>query len=113
MDLDGHGRFTPFRKSDAEAFILSGETTSATRPKTINAHSMENHMTVCKHDLEPLLTSQEAADILNVKTGTLATWRSKKRYNLQYVKIGGRLVRYRPSEVMRFLVEEWMPIQPG
>lgn len=35
---------------------------------------------------------------------TLAVWRSTKRYNLKYVKIG-RWVRYWRSEVMRFIRE--------
>lgn len=49
-----------------------------------------------------LLTPDEAAEILGVTTHTLAVWRSTGRYQLRYVK-AGRLVRYRDSDVQRFI----------
>jgi len=52
-----------------------------------------------------LLTNEEAAAYLGLKPGTLDVWRSTKRYSLPYIKVG-RLVRYRKSDLDRFLVEQ-------
>lgn len=57
---------------------------------------------------EPLLTRREAAAYLQVAPGTLAVWDCKKRYDLRPIKVGRRLVRYRRSDLDRFL-EEWKP----
>ena len=48
------------------------------------------------------LTDKQAAQILGVKTSTLAVWRSTGRYNLPYVKVG-RLVRYRIRDLAAFI----------
>lgn len=53
---------------------------------------------------EQLLTERQAAEMLALSFTTLATWRCKKRYGLPFVKIGaGRAVRYRLSDVQRFI----------
>ena len=49
-----------------------------------------------------LLTTHEAAALLDVSPQTLEVWRSTKRYPLPYVKIG-RNVRYRKSGIMGFI----------
>lgn len=49
-----------------------------------------------------LLTKEDVSDILGVTVGTLAVWRTTKRYNLPYVK-SGRLVRYREEDVQAFI----------
>lgn len=49
-----------------------------------------------------LLTQAEAAEILSVAAQTLSVWRSSKRYDLPYSKIG-RNVRYRHSDVLAFI----------
>jgi excisionase family DNA binding protein len=51
---------------------------------------------------DPLLTTQEAAKLLDVSPQTLEVWRCKKRYALRYVKVG-RNVRYPRSAVLAFL----------
>jgi excisionase family DNA binding protein len=51
---------------------------------------------------DDLLTTAEAAKLLDVTPGTLEVWRSTKRYPLPYVKIGSN-VRYRKSAVLAFL----------
>jgi excisionase family DNA binding protein len=51
---------------------------------------------------DPLLTEQQAADLLDVKPTTLQVWRSTKRYALAHVKVG-RNVRYRRSAVEAFI----------
>lgn len=43
-----------------------------------------------------------AARYIGVKPGTLQVWRSTKRYDLPYIKVG-RLVRYRQSALDAFL----------
>lgn len=52
--------------------------------------------------LHKLIGPDQAADILGVSTGTLQVWRSTGRYNLPYVKVGGR-VMYRPGDVQTFI----------
>jgi len=54
--------------------------------------------------IEKLLTPTEAAVILCVSVETLNVWRTTKRYSLAYVK-SGRLVRYRMSDLEKFLDE--------
>ena len=51
---------------------------------------------------DPLLTEDEAAKFLNIRPQTLSVWRSARRYDLRYRKIG-RLVRYPLSELRRFV----------
>lgn len=45
---------------------------------------------------------KQAAEVLDVKSTTLAVWRSTGRYNLPYLKVG-RLVKYRLSDLAEFL----------
>lgn len=52
-----------------------------------------------------LLTTNQAAEYLNVPAPTLTTWRSTGRNNLPYVKIG-RHVRYRKSDLDTFLKQQ-------
>ena len=49
-----------------------------------------------------LLDERAAARALDLKTGTLATWRSSGRYQLPFVKIG-KSVRYRAADLQTFL----------
>jgi hypothetical protein len=52
--------------------------------------------------MENLLTPTQAGAALGVTEGTLAKWRTTRRYQLNYTKIGGK-VRYRQSELDKFL----------
>ena len=52
--------------------------------------------------LPRLLTRDEAAAALGVKPETLAVWQSTRRYDLPLVKVG-RSVRYKESDVARFI----------
>jgi hypothetical protein len=54
-----------------------------------------------KTNLDPLLTEQEAAEFLGIKPSTLSVWRSTRRYNLEFVKVGA-CVRYRKSALQTF-----------
>ncbi|MFM5840695.1 helix-turn-helix domain-containing protein [Aeromonas rivipollensis] len=47
------------------------------------------------------LDDKQAAEVLAVKTSTLAVWRSTGRYSLPYFKVG-RLVKYRLSDLAEF-----------
>lgn len=51
---------------------------------------------------DPLVTPEIAAANLGVSPKTLAVWRCTGRYDLPFIKCGAR-VRYRASEVERFL----------
>ncbi len=48
------------------------------------------------------IADSQAAEVLDMKTNTLAVWRSTGRYNLPYLKVG-RLVKYRISDLAEFL----------
>lgn len=51
---------------------------------------------------DDFIEPETAAEILRVKKGTLAVWRSTKRYPLPYYK-SGRAVLYRRSECIAFV----------
>ena len=52
---------------------------------------------------DDLLTSEEASKRLGLKNkNTLGVWRTTKRYDLPYIKVG-RLVRYRQSDIEKFI----------
>lgn len=51
---------------------------------------------------DPLCSPEATAKRLGVEVTTLATWRSKKLYPLNYVQVG-RLIRYRRSDIENFL----------
>lgn len=53
---------------------------------------------------EPLLDRKSAARYLSVSPGTLAVWDCTKRYDLKPIKVG-RAVRYRRSDLDKFLEE--------
>jgi hypothetical protein len=48
------------------------------------------------------VTPTRAAEILHLAVGTLAVWRCTKRYDLPYVKAGGR-VRYDIRDIDAFI----------
>lgn len=58
--------------------------------------------------METMLLPRQAAEMLGISEHTLAKWRSKKRYPLRYVKVGGN-VRYRMSDLEAFLNSRVMP----
>jgi hypothetical protein len=49
-----------------------------------------------------LLPPRVAASVLKTTEGTLAVWRSTKRYQLAYVKVGWK-VFYRMSDLQKFI----------
>ena len=48
---------------------------------------------------EPLMEPPQAAAMLGIGVDTLAAWRHTGRVALPYVRIGGRLVRYRKADI--------------
>lgn len=52
-----------------------------------------------------LLNRKEAAKYLGLSPGTLAVWKSTKRYRLKSIKVGGT-VRYRLSDLQKFLDDQ-------
>ncbi len=60
---------------------------------------------------DKLLTAQETAEILGVKLQTLATWRCTKRGGPPFIKVGA-LIRYRLSEVERWLQRQTITPEP-
>ena len=53
---------------------------------------------------EQLMNPTQAAELLGVKEGTLAVWRSTGRYQIPYIKVG-RKVKYWLSDLNNFLNE--------
>lgn len=51
---------------------------------------------------DTLLDEKQAAEFLGVKPSSLQVWRSARRYDLAYIKVG-RCVRYRKSALVAFL----------
>ena len=49
-----------------------------------------------------LLTESEAAQRLGIQAGTLTVWRSARRYDLAFCKIG-RAVRYDEHDIEAFI----------
>lgn len=54
---------------------------------------------------DELLTTQRAAERLGVKPQTLYLWRSKDK-GPDWVRVGPKLVRYRPADIDRWLEEQ-------
>lgn len=52
--------------------------------------------------ISELLTEKQAAEKLDVTPGTLAVWRSTRRYPLKFVRIG-RHIRYRAEHIQAFI----------
>lgn len=65
-----------------------------------------------KTDNDQWLTRQQAAEYIQFKYGTLAVWDCTGRYDLRPRKIG-RTVRYRKSDLDRFLNEYHLGASPG
>jgi hypothetical protein len=54
--------------------------------------------------IQKLVSEKEACKILDCRPNTLAVWRTNKRYNLPFYKIG-RLVKYKISDLEEFIQE--------
>jgi hypothetical protein len=52
--------------------------------------------------IDSLVSPKAVAEDLNVTEGTLQVWRSTGRYDLSYIKIGGK-VMYRIADVNNFI----------
>ena len=50
----------------------------------------------------PLISTEEAAEILGLEPATLVNWRCTRRYPLPFVRIG-RSIRYRLSDLELFI----------
>ena len=51
---------------------------------------------------DPLLLTEQAAEFLQIKPGTLENWRSTKRVEIPFIRLG-RSIRYRLSDLEKFL----------
>ncbi len=54
--------------------------------------------------IQKLVSEKEACKILDCRPNTLAVWRTNKRYDLPFYKIG-RLVKYKISDLEEFIQE--------
>jgi excisionase family DNA binding protein len=81
----------------------------ANMSETINN---KNSSAVAAQQEKKLLTREEAANFLGIKAQTLAVWASAKRYSLNYVKIGRRVL-YRQTDLDAFIVANTVTIENG
>nr|WP_279197190.1 helix-turn-helix domain-containing protein [Ralstonia mannitolilytica] len=58
---------------------------------------------------ETLLTREQVAAMLGIKTQTLAKWACTHRHNLPFVKVGSA-VRYRRNDVEAFIARQTVVI---
>jgi excisionase family DNA binding protein len=63
---------------------------------------MVSNQSISNQAKAELFTTTQAAEYLGVTPGTLEVWRSTKRYNLPFIKVG-RLVKYRKEALAAFL----------
>lgn len=63
-----------------------------------------------RHMIKELMTRVEAAHYMGVQPETLEVWASTKRYNLTFIKVG-RYVRYRKSDIDKFLKKHTVQIR--
>lgn len=61
--------------------------------------------------MDELMTEQVAAKYLGVHKGTLSNWRSTKKVEIPYVKIG-KAVRYKKSD-LDFFIEKCIVLPKG
>lgn len=69
------------------------------RHLAFHGHNLSN---MDAHDADELITPREVARRLSVAEETLASWRSRKKPHLPFLKLG-RLVRYRRSDLVAFV----------
>lgn len=53
-------------------------------------------------NIQTLLTPEKVAEILGISPKTLQIWRTTRRYNLPYTKVGGK-VMYPPEAIQDFI----------
>lgn len=101
--------FTPiirlFRMKRSEAKIVENFESSSNKVvlhDELRAKILERIEKAQAKNKDLMLSREEAAIFLNVKIGTLAMWKSCKRYGLPYIKVG-RYIRYRSSDLIKFL----------
>ena len=72
---------------------------------------MVSNQTITNKLKAELFNNAEAAAYIGVTPGTLEVWRSTKRYNLPFIKVG-RLVKYRKESLDAFLDARTVGAEP-
>ncbi len=62
------------------------------------------------NDCESLISELSVSKMLNIKLRTLQSWRGQGK-SPPYIKIGEKLIRYRTSDVYRWLDEQTLKVQ--
>ena len=57
-----------------------------------------------KHEFEPRLSREEAAEYLGVSAKTLSNWATSGRYDLRFIKVGRRVI-YLKSDLDAFMAK--------
>jgi hypothetical protein len=81
---------------------VAGQTTEVLNMKQPKQFKHSVGTEAARQDAKALFDENAAAAYLDLRPGTLAVWRSTKRYALPYIKCGAR-VRYRKRDLDAFL----------
>ena len=68
-------------------------------------HQQEPHPVLASLLRSDLINTEQAAAYLGVTSRTLEVWRCTKRHSIPYIKVG-RLVKYRKTELDRWLARQ-------
>lgn len=71
-------------------------------PAKLKGLSMQSAVSAITEHQAELLDNDPAANYIGIKGGTLEVWRSTKRHQIPYIKVG-RLVKYRKSDLDAWL----------
>ena len=63
---------------------------------------MKTQPVTLQNNTQHLLTPEQVSETLGITSGTLQIWRTTRRYNLPYVKIG-RKVMYQLTDIQDFI----------
>jgi phage terminase Nu1 subunit (DNA packaging protein) len=69
-------------------------------------------MPIGERDPESLVEETEAAEILSIRPRTLQAWRCKG-CGPDFVKLQGRLVRYRVRVLLQWIEDQTRKLKPG
>jgi hypothetical protein len=67
------------------------------------AKRVENLKSLDEMPRSALVNAEQAAAFLGVSPGTMSVWRSTGRVKLNFVKVGGRAVRYSCGDLQDFI----------
>jgi hypothetical protein len=62
-------------------------------------------MAVQAVEIPKMVDEQSASDLIGVKVKTLQDWRLKRNFGPPFIRVGGKLIRYRVDALLAWLEE--------